>query len=473
MTTPTPQTIQLLASQYRAPQLDPLPNFLNVGYLTNTFRIDIPPQQYNPVLDTFYTTLFFSIIENRLDQFYSGIISVFDFIYSEFELEKRKLIRKHSAELSSVSNLFGIMGKNTLSGIYTRVVNDLHLSEMFDSADLVSKYREKLVKTLQQAMSSFITTIDKANSLYKDIYEKDFKITAEAYRQWLEYSITAYNQYLAEAKLEVEKSKLNVDIFSSKLLELHAQLEHFKNMVENQALSNDLKETINKFYLANHNYLVELSRYNYLQYEQLKYLNQKYSAELKRYATEIERINAIAKLVTENINVFNAKFEVERAKLDVENIKAEVKNKEISIEKMKLSAFDEKLEALYRQHSALYTIDKTRLITAEAQLSNYEASLLSRLKSISQTEYSRLISYIDNRQKIISALERELSARNTTSLNEALAKIEIDGVIDRARTLSAGYNQSNSIVAHAVADWYRTCALTSAQITASFIRSYR
>lgn len=473
MTIPTPQTIQIPTPQYRAPQLDPLPNLLNIDYITNTFNINIHPLQYNPILDTFYTALLFSVIEDKLDQFYSEIISALDFVYSEFVFEKKKLIKKHSMELAYTSNLFGIASKNTLSGVYTRVINDLHISEMFESVDLVIKYREKITKALQQAITSFLSTIDKTNSLYKDIYEKDFKITAEAYKQWLEYSINAHNKYLAEAKLELEKRRVNLDIFSNKLLSLRAQLEEFKNRVENQSLSNELTEAINKFYLLNHNYLTELERYKYLQYEQLKYLNQKYSTELKRYATEIEKINAIAKLVTENINVFNAKFEVEKTKLDIENIKAEVKSKEINIEKIRLSAFDEKLEALYRQYSALYTIDKTRLITAEAQLSNYESTLLSQIKSINQKEYERLISYINNRQKTISALESELSARNISTLNEAIAKIDIDRVTDRARTLSAGYNQSNSIIAHATADWYRTCAITSAQVTASFIRSYR
>lgn len=468
-----PQTINLQPPSYTPLLVDSLPDLYSVDYINIPTDINPPTSpEFDPVLNKFYSVLLFSAVENKLDSLYNAINTIFSYINKRFKYEKTKLFKKYASELSSISNYFGIYGKGTFSGLFIKAINEAHYSELVDGTELVIKFRDDLIKLLTQHLDRFYESINKVNSLYKDIYEKDFNVTAKAYEQWIEYLITTYNTNLSKAKLEIEKMRTNVEIFTSKLNELKAQLLYYKELANANYLSNELKEAINNFYLSQHSYLIELERMAYLSYEEINLKNKLYSATLRKLATEIDKIRNIAKLITANISIFDAEYDAEREKLNVKIAEAETYSQKIDTEKLKIANYDELIESLYRKYMALYTIDKTTLIEKEKELHNYEKQLQLLLKDVSKSEFEKLASYIDNRESMLTFLKNELSARNLMTLTESKYRISIDTALDIMRSNYSAYSQYTSITAHAVADWYRTCALTSAQITASFIRSY-
>lgn len=468
-----PQTINLQPPNYTSLSVDDLPDLYSIDYIDIPTDINPPVSpEFDSILNKFYSVLLFSAVENKLDSLYVAINNIFSYITKRFEYEKAKLFKKYASELSSISNYFGIYGKGTFSGLFIKAINEAHYSELVEGTELVLKFRDDLIKLLTQHLDRFYDSINKFNSLYKDIYEKDFNVTAKAYEQWIEYLITTYNTNLSKAKLEIEKMRTNAEIFTSKINELKAQLLYYKELANADYLSNELKEAINNFYLSQHSYLIELERIAYLSYEEINIKNKLYSATLKKLATEIEKIRSMAKLVIANLNIFDAKYDVEKEKLNVKIAEAETYSQRIDTEKLKIANYDELIESLYRKYMALYTIDKTKLLNMETSLLNYEKQLQTLLKNTSKSEYDKLISYLNNRELILNYLKNELSIRNAATLADSKYRIELDTALDLIRNDSSTGVQVMSITAHSISDWYRTCALTSAQITASFIRSY-
>lgn len=468
----TPLTVNIpIPTEYNY-QLGDLPELKSIDYSYLDTHINISDVSYNQILSEYYTVLYKAILEDKVDELYNILTEVSENIEAEFNYEKYKLMRKYATSIDSVASSFGSLQHNIFQGRMIKNIRELHTSEQLDANELIAKFKDKAKSIFMSYIPKLNNLVKNANSLYFDIYEKDFRITQEAHLEWINYISSQYDKQLSEFKLQLEQQRLNLQIFGEKIENAKRQLAYIKEEVEASVLNNTQRQKFNEFISYQTKYLMELERFNYLDYELLQVLNRKYSAELKKFSVEIDKINTIAKFINENLNKYLLKLDIAETEQNINRAKIDVFNSQMAVEKIRLSAYNEKIDALYRKYRALYDIEKTKLDVYETDLAVLETDIINTSISYSKELQNKLLEYINARRDILDYIEAEAQAKNSYTFNDMSVRLDLQRESQLIRNTVTGNTEFISITSRSVADWYRTCALTSAQITAAFIRSY-
>lgn len=472
-TIPQPEQINIPQPSFEQIILPNVPTYLDRAYFDLDTHIQVPNLELDNILTTFYTIVTKSLILERLDDVLEIVNEVLTKLTAEYDYEIGKLSREYSKNLEGVMDTFGMVHKGLVSGLMVKSVNRLHTSELLDRQELSLKYKRKVTSELIDKFSAIVKGVDKVNDLYRDIFEKDFVVTAKAFDELLDYLVTAYNVYVSEVKSRLEQEAINLQLFEEKLRILVRSYEEIKEKYVFYELMQEEREAINQFLAQQQEYLAELERYKYLGYEVLQLQNQVYSAELRKFATEVEKVNKLASYIRERVELYLTRLGVLEAKQKLKGAELDLVNSEIGLRKAKLDIAESQIESLFSLYKAQYMLEENILEQEKLQkVDNFKLQIETEFKGKLSSLYNILATYTQNLDITLQYIQQQAYMRDWLLSTKSNVINQIDNSTSFVRERIAGAERFIGISYNALADWYRTCAVTHADITAKFLRQY-
>lgn len=478
MNIPIPNTINFNKPTFQPIEIGDIQT-LNINEFTDAIQINDPLQPLPEELNKFYVLLYQNIISNSLNDFFRNLSVVRDKLTNlgmlgnaDFKREATLKAREISRKLRQMLNSIGTFTNGAISGLMINNINDLHAEELVARREIALKYTEQNRKLFTDIFLKLANQLTKGNEVYSDIFTKDIQLTYKAHQDWLDYVISYYNIEMERVKLESMKRKLNLQAAIENIKQFKYKDLINKEKLVVAGLSNDIKEQLNLYEITRAEYLTGLEKFYYLQYEQLGYEVEIAKSNLQKFETELRKIDYIAKFINANTDLYLQKLDIEEQKLKSVNYKFDVAEQQLRARDIELQVKNEELAAKYAEIKAKLQDNDIALANLKSKLYKYEASLLNSIKQVDIDVSKSIMKVLKERKTTLKYLQTELQAKNMLYKfdNEVRTKLSIEE--ERIKSSISAYERTYGIQVPSQADWYRTCAISHAQITAAFIRSY-
>jgi len=447
-------------------------SFIEPDFITYAQPSNISIPQADEILTSYYTLTFKSVLSNSLDKFYDLFDKLTSYAYSKYQFLRNEFLRKTSNNFRKINSSFGLLGHFSPSGIYQKNLNDFYLNSLKDEIDLYSRYMEEHQTTVIKTLASFINEVYSANSLYRDVFERDFRVTYETYMLIMENAINEYNNALIRYRFMIELQNFYNSVYKELIEIERRKFERIKAVIAKRELEEKQKEIINDYYASYSKYLMELEKYNYLVFEEYKILLKRYENELRKFRTEIEQVNSISDLIKTRVQAYLSSLDAVEAKQAVKDIKLNVVLSKIKSENAKLEAKDSEIRANISSLRALLGQYEAEITRYESDLKKYNVDVERIISEYKKDIYDKILSLKEQEQQLVSYWENELKARDTylDLKNQVIFYNEKVGreAYDKVRRAFDALRMATDVIR----DYNRTMAIAYSSVTASIIRSF-
>jgi len=433
---------------------------------------DIPSPQANELLTEYYTLAFKSILSDSLDEFYRLFNNLTSYACNKYQFLRNEIVRRNASDFKKLNSSFGLLGHKLPSGVYQKAINDFYLKSLRDETELYTRYMEEHRDVIVRTLSSFIDRVYTANNLYRDIFERDFRITYETYELIMRNAVNSYNVALLRYRFLLQLQDYYNDVYRELVNIERRKFERIRALITEKELEERQKQALNNYYASYSEYLMELERFGYLAFEEYRILLRKYENELRKFRAEIERVNSLSELIRTRVRTYLSSLETVEAQQAVKDIKLDTVMSKIRSERARLSAKESEIRAEIADLRAKLEQWEAEIERYEGDLRKYGVDVDKIVAEYRKEIYDKILSLREQEMQIVDYWEQEFKTRDTyldlrnqtIFYNERLGEETYNKVRKALEAMRIGSNS--------VREYNRTMAISYSSVSASIIRSF-
>lgn len=472
MRKPTPVAIdfrKLDIYQYDLSELEQI----KPEYFKFSLPVDLKDPYVDETLTKYYTVVFKGILSEKIEEIDSRIKDIISYINGKYKFLRLKIMRKYADEIKRLNAVFGIANHYGMSGEYQKKLQELHIAEYEEEREIYMKMLEEYNGTLERYMGNFIDTVAEANQLYRDIFERDFRITLGTYRQIFENAILKYNDEIIRYRALLEVGEVYREIFRELVEIERRKFEAIELILRRKELTEEQKIAINEYISAYQRYLVEFERLLYLEYEEFELIVRRYEAELRKFRTRIEQVNSLVEFINNNIAMYRSLLDIEESKLRINDARLDATMATIRAYREKIEAKEQEIRAKISEARAQVEEYEAQIVRYEGEIRKYSTEVESVITEYEKQMYEVIMKLEEEEKKIVDYLKTELEVRENylKALIDVVFENRKIGIIDNY--LSRIVGEKLQVAKNIVMDYNRTMAMAYSSITAQIVREMR
>lgn len=398
-----------------------------------------------------------------------------DYWFTGFELERLTHIHEASSKVSKQSNLFGCMFWDIIPDKYITTLQEAFIDDKLHHMSISIKKRDEFRDLRINTAKKLLDAFDKFKSFYMDIDNKALDLESKLKTQLLEYETVKAREamtWLDEAVLDFEHNYIDTDY---NLADTDNKITKYKLDLDNYYGEYASKTDINKVFLDRKVAGAELNKTSAIvegkifdeyiktkakvstQEQKIQLLDMKMQLFKRNFDRLENKLKNIERIVSFNRDIVNYTSMVtninERIYQDIKNkLTDEIIGTDSKQQQRDVERAIAKLHAKLSGYLISYQLKLSRIYQNAIEAKN---SMINRKVDIKTTSMAliRLRALADSAASV---------ARSVISASEELTRLEVSYASEAINAYARGSGE-----------FLRACAISSARITASFIRSYR